>query len=54
MGELIEHSEGENNSFIKINNSTSVISIKEYQNIYHQITGRTEKITKKNTQKISR
>lgn len=46
MSELIEHSDNENDrvTTIQAGESASPVSIKVYQDIYHQVTGRTEQI----------
>ncbi|MCS6236322.1 hypothetical protein G3495_14490 [Shewanella baltica] len=50
MSELIEYNDKEN--VIVIGNEQFPISLKVYQDIYHQITGRTEKISKKYSDNI--
>jgi hypothetical protein len=45
-GNVIEHDDSENGATIKIGDSGSRLPIKVYQDLYHQITGRTERITK--------
>lgn len=49
MGNLIEHSDnGDGNvEVIRIGDSGSPVSLKVYQDIYHQVTGRTEQIRKR-------
>jgi len=50
MGDLIEHSDnGEGNvgEVIRIGETGSPVSLKTYQAIYHQVTGRTEQIRKR-------
>lgn len=49
MGELIEHSEnGDGNiEVIRVGDSGSSVSLKVYQDIYHQVTGRTEQVRKR-------
>ena len=49
MGDLIEHSEnGDGNvEVIRVGESGSRVSLKVYQDIYHQVTGRTEQIRKR-------
>lgn len=44
MPEIIEHGDNGNTSVIGTDDKTPQISLKLYQDIYHQITGRTEKI----------
>jgi hypothetical protein len=46
MSEIIEHNDGSNVPEIKVGESGAV-SFKVYQDIYHQITGRTEQIKKR-------
>jgi hypothetical protein len=50
MSELIEYNDKEN--VIIIGNEQSPISLKVYQDIYHQITGRTEKISQRYSDNI--
>lgn len=49
MGELIEHPEnGDGNiEVVRVGDSTSQVSLKVYQDIYHQVTGRTEQVRKR-------
>lgn len=49
MGELIEHSDnGDGNiEVIRVGDAGSPVSLKVYQDVYHQITGRTEQIRKR-------
>lgn len=49
MGELIEHSDNgdANVEVIRVGESDSRVSLKVYQDIYHQVTGRTEQIRKR-------
>lgn len=46
MGNLIEHSDNgdENVEVVRVGESGSRVSLKVYQDIYHQVTGRTEQI----------
>lgn len=54
MSELIEHSDNGNGQgeVVAIGNDQSPISLKIYQDIYHQITGRTEQIRQRYTDNI--
>lgn len=54
MSELIEHSDSGNGSgdVVSIGHDQSPISLKVYQDIYHQITGRTEQIRQRYTDNI--
>lgn len=45
--ELIEHSDEANLNLIGVGDSSRIVSIKDYQDIYHQVTGRTEQIRKR-------
>lgn len=49
MGDLIEHSDNDdgNVGVIRVGESGSRVSLKIYQDIYHQVTGRTEQIQKR-------
>lgn len=49
MGELIQHSDnGDGNvEVIRVGDSSTPVSLKVYQDIYHQVTGRTEQIRKR-------
>jgi hypothetical protein len=47
MSEVIEHSNNGNTSVIEVDDVSPQISLKIYQDIYHQITGRTEQIRQK-------
>lgn len=54
MSELIEHSDSGNEpgDVVSIGHEQSPISLKVYQDIYHQITGRTEQIRQRYTDNI--
>lgn len=52
MSEIIEHDKGDNEQVVAVGRDESPISMKVYQDIYHQITGRTEKIKQKYTDNI--
>lgn len=49
MGELIEHSDNGDGSVdvIQVGDAGSRVTLKAYQDIYHQVTGRTEQIRKR-------
>lgn len=47
MSDIIEHGELPSGNAINIGDSSKNVSIKDYQDIYHQITGRTEQIRKR-------
>lgn len=47
MSEIVEHGDGGNNRVIQVGDANSPVSVKVYQDIYHQITGRTEQIRKR-------
>lgn len=54
MGNLIEHPEnGDSNiEIIRVGDSDSRVSIKVYQDLYHQVTGRTEQIRKRYSENL--
>ena len=49
MGELVEHpNSGDGNvEVIRVGDTGTSVSLKVYQDIYHQVTGRTEQIRKR-------
>lgn len=47
MGEIIEHRDDGEPLPVRVGEGDLPVSLKAYQHIYHQITGRTEQITKK-------
>jgi hypothetical protein len=47
MSEIIEQSNDGSTSILEADDGHPQVSLKDYQNIYHQITGRTEKIRQK-------
>ena len=49
MGELIEHSDNQDGNIevIRVGDSGASVSLKVYQDIYHQVTGRTEQVRKR-------
>lgn len=54
MGDLIEHPDNGNGSVevIRVGDSGSRVSLKVYQDIYHQVTGRTEQIRKRYSENL--
>lgn len=44
MSEIIEHGDRGNNRTLQVGDANSAVSVKVYQDVYHQITGRTEQI----------
>lgn len=52
MSELIEHSDDSDARVVRVGQSHQQVSIKVYQDIYHQVTGRTEEIRKRYTDNI--
>lgn len=44
MGQIIEHGDNGDNRVVRVGDSDSSVSIKVYQDVYHQVTGRTEQI----------
>lgn len=52
MSEVIEHSDVGNGSTLHVGNTNTAISAKTYQDIYHQITGRTEQIRKRYSENL--
>ena len=47
MRDMIEHVDNENQSNVRIGEADGTVSVKTYQDIYHQITGRTQQIRKR-------
>jgi hypothetical protein len=47
LSEIIEHGDHENGRNLTVGEANSPISVKVYQDLYHQITGRTEQIRKR-------
>ena len=47
MGEVIEHGDAGNNPLVNVGEENAQVSLKVYQDIYHQVTGRTEQIRKR-------
>lgn len=52
MSELIEHEDSGNGRAVRIGQSHTQVSLKVYQDIYHQVTGRTEQIRKRYSENI--
>ena len=52
MSGLIEHGNGDDNLAIRVGDSNSAVSIKVYQDVYHQVTGRTEQIRKRYSENL--
>jgi len=52
VGDIIEHGENGGPQVIRVGESGSQLSIKVYQDVYHQVTGRTEKIRKRYSNNI--
>lgn len=47
MSEIVEHGDQGNGRILRVGDTNSSVSVKVYQDIYHQITGRTEQIRKR-------
>lgn len=47
MAEIIEHGDSGNDKLVEVGDSNSQVSLKIYQDVYHQVTGRTEQIRKR-------
>jgi hypothetical protein len=52
VGEIIEHGDNGDSSEVRVGESGQLVSAKVYQDIYHQITGRTEQIRKRYSQNL--
>ncbi|WP_406625926.1 hypothetical protein [Acidovorax sp. SDU_ACID1] len=52
MSELIEHEDAGNGRTVRVGHTQAQVSLKVYQDIYHQVTGRTEQIRKRYTDNI--
>ncbi len=52
MGSIIEHNDKKNSQAVRIGDECSQVSVKIYQDVYHQVTGRTEKIRKRYSENI--
>lgn len=47
MGDVIEHEDSGNTPLVSVGEAGQPVSLKVYQDIYHQVTGRTEQIRKR-------
>lgn len=52
MGEIIEHRDNGNPSSVCVGDNSVPVPFKVYQDIYHQVTGRTEQIRKRYSQNL--
>lgn len=52
MSSIIEHGDNNNDRTLRVGDTNSQVSVKAYQDIYHQITGRTEQIRKRYSDNI--
>lgn len=52
MGAIIEHGDSGNDDVLRVGDTSTPVSVKVYQDIYHQITGRTEQIRKRYSDNI--
>ncbi|MDP3877911.1 MAG: hypothetical protein Q8Q50_13095 [Methylobacter sp.] len=52
MGNIIEHGENSNNQSVRVGDSEAPVSLKVYQDVYHQVTGRTEQISKRYSENL--
>ncbi len=52
MTDIIEHTDAGNGRFVRVGEAQSQVSLKVYQDIYHQVTGRTEQIRKRYTENL--
>jgi hypothetical protein len=52
LSDIIEHNDAGNERVVRIGEAQSQVSLKVYQDIYHQVTGRTEQIRKRYTQSL--
>jgi len=52
VGEIIEHGDNGNPPSVRVGESSSLVSVKVYQDVYHQVTGRTEQIRKRYSQNL--
>lgn len=52
MGQLIEHSDEADAEVVRVGSNDSPVSLKIYQDIYHQITGRTEQMRKRYSENV--
>ncbi len=52
MSEVIEHRDSGNPPPVRVGDGDSSVSVKVYQDVYHQVTGRTEQIRKRYSQNL--
>ncbi|MCO4089985.1 MAG: hypothetical protein HEQ17_14035 [Limnohabitans sp.] len=52
MSEIIEHEDAGNGRAVRVGQSHTQVPLKVYQDIYHQVTGRTEQIRKRYSENI--
>lgn len=52
MSEIIEHGDNGNTPSVQIGEDDSRVSMKVYQDVYHQITGRTEQVRKRYSENL--
>ena len=52
MSEIIEPDDVGNGRVVRVGQTQSQVSLKIYQDIYHQVTGRTEQIRKRYSENI--
>jgi hypothetical protein len=52
VGEIIERRDNGNTPSVRIGDGQSLVSVKVYQDVYHQVTGRTEQIRKRYSENL--
>lgn len=52
MGSVIEHNDNNTQPSVRVGEGSSLVSVKIYQDVYHQVTGRTEQIRKRYSENI--
>lgn len=52
MSEIIEHVDEQNDRVVRVGERNSDVSLKVYQDIYHQVTGRTEQIRRRYSENL--
>ncbi len=52
MSEIIEHGDSGNGRSLRVGDSNAPVPVKVYQDIYHQITGRTEQVRKRYSENL--
>jgi hypothetical protein len=52
VSEIIEHADAGNGTVVRVGESQSQVSLKVYQDIYHQVTGRTEQIRQRYSENL--